>query len=523
MASNVCEGLVGLWWIPLKISPNKWHWHTLWPVSQRDPLFPLCDDVTVQLFCTLQVAYEPESTTEDVPLFEAIASATQVREVNQICRTRDLDMHVLLQLKFLESFLSPQGCQGWLFTCWVRLKRLQWSWCTVGAMKVKAYELRNKTSKELLKELDDTKAELAQLRVAKVSGGAASKLAKIKTVRKAIARILTVYNQKQKAEARKQYKGKKYVPLDLRPKKTKKIRQALKAEQKYAKTARTKKRESNFPMRRYAVTMWEGIAAGGRLQQDTLLVDSVMSRAKSLLSNMWGFWEAWEVLGCLASLDSDAQPMQSVVLKAKAGQEIAPWLHQVILNDWSVFFLQLLVGCQHFLTMLGTQHSQEILVREMGGEAERVCYFCCLDVAQNFDFLLPFFHNRVGHHQSCPPTPCHKRRLVLLSADWRQNPWLVTSRPHHRVGSTHSRWRHKLRAVGGRNLRGSAWTFHQACDGSIRLQLCETEACSEWPLVIKLSAGTSVAQNYQSKRRPSCACAACAMWLFVQLLERQFT
>jgi large subunit ribosomal protein L35e len=80
-------------------------------------------------------------------------------------------------------------------------------------------------------------------------------LAKIKTVRKAIARILTVYNQKQKAEARKQYKGKKYVPLDLRPKKTKKIRQALKAEQKYAKTARTKKRESNFPMRRYAVTM----------------------------------------------------------------------------------------------------------------------------------------------------------------------------------------------------------------------------------------------------------------------------
>mmetsp|Transcript_81019 Transcript_81019/g.99256 ORF Transcript_81019/g.99256 Transcript_81019/m.99256 type:complete len:124 (+) Transcript_81019:61-432(+) len=122
-------------------------------------------------------------------------------------------------------------------------------------VRVKAYELRNKTSKELLKELEDMKAELAQLRVAKVSGGAASKLSKIKPVRKAIARILTVYNTKQKAEARKQYKGKKYVPLDLRPKKTRKIRQALKAEQKYAKTARTKSRESNFPMRRYAVTM----------------------------------------------------------------------------------------------------------------------------------------------------------------------------------------------------------------------------------------------------------------------------
>ncbi|CAL1158049.1 unnamed protein product [Cladocopium goreaui] len=122
-------------------------------------------------------------------------------------------------------------------------------------VKVKTYELRSKTSKELLKELDDMKSELAQLRVAKVSGGAASKLAKIKVVRKNIARILTVYNTKQKAEARKQYSGKKYVPLDLRPKKTKKIRQALKAEQKYAKTARTKKRESNFPMRRFAVSM----------------------------------------------------------------------------------------------------------------------------------------------------------------------------------------------------------------------------------------------------------------------------
>mmetsp|Transcript_17726 Transcript_17726/g.50468 ORF Transcript_17726/g.50468 Transcript_17726/m.50468 type:complete len:101 (-) Transcript_17726:113-415(-) len=99
------------------------------------------------------------------------------------------------------------------------------------------------------------KAELAQLRVAKVAGGAASKLAKIKIVRKSIARILTVYNQKQKAEARKQWKGKKYVPLDLRPKKTRAIRRRLKPEQKYAKTQKTKTKFSNFPMRRFAVTM----------------------------------------------------------------------------------------------------------------------------------------------------------------------------------------------------------------------------------------------------------------------------
>ncbi|CAK0853873.1 unnamed protein product [Prorocentrum cordatum] len=118
-----------------------------------------------------------------------------------------------------------------------------------------AYELRSKTSKELLKELDEMKSELAQLRVAKVAGGAASKLAKIKIVRKSIARILTVYNQKQKAEARKECKGKKYIPLDLRPKKTRALRRALKVEQKTAKTAKEKTRSSNFPMRRFVVTM----------------------------------------------------------------------------------------------------------------------------------------------------------------------------------------------------------------------------------------------------------------------------
>merc|ERR1711937_872675 len=103
-------------------------------------------------------------------------------------------------------------------------------------VRVKAHELRTKTSKELLKELDEMKSELSQLRVAKVAGGAASKLAKIKIVRKSIARILTVYNQKMKAEARKEHKGKKYQPLDLRPKKNRAIRRALKTEQKTAKT-----------------------------------------------------------------------------------------------------------------------------------------------------------------------------------------------------------------------------------------------------------------------------------------------
>ena len=44
--------------------------------------------------------------------------------------------------------------------------------------KIKARDLRGK-KEELLKQLDDLKVELSQLRVAKVTGGAASKLSKM--------------------------------------------------------------------------------------------------------------------------------------------------------------------------------------------------------------------------------------------------------------------------------------------------------------------------------------------------------
>merc|ERR1711918_179040 len=91
-------------------------------------------------------------------------------------------------------------------------------------VKIKVHELRNKGKNEIVKQLDELKTELAQLRVAKVTGGAASKLSKIKVVRKSIARVLTVMNQNVKKEFRKMYEGKKYVPLDLRPKKTRAIR-----------------------------------------------------------------------------------------------------------------------------------------------------------------------------------------------------------------------------------------------------------------------------------------------------------
>ena len=70
---------------------------------------------------------------------------------------------------------------------------------------------------------------LLQLRVAQVTGGAASKLAKIKVVRKNIARVLTAINTKAKNGFRKEVKTMKavQVPKQLRAKKTRALRRAL--------------------------------------------------------------------------------------------------------------------------------------------------------------------------------------------------------------------------------------------------------------------------------------------------------
>nr|CAG4641417.1 EOG090X0NXS [Eulimnadia texana] len=119
--------------------------------------------------------------------------------------------------------------------------------------KVKCRDLRIKKKEELLKQLDDLKKELSQLRVAKVTGGAASKLAKIRVVRKSIARVLIVMNQKQKENLRKLYKNKKYKPLDLRPKKTRAIRRALTKYESGRKTSKELRQTRAFPMRKFAV------------------------------------------------------------------------------------------------------------------------------------------------------------------------------------------------------------------------------------------------------------------------------
>merc|ERR1712108_26758 len=87
--------------------------------------------------------------------------------------------------------------------------------------------LPHHTSNAPLKKAATLRQELATLRVAKVTGQSTSKVGKINTVRKDIARVLTVINQAQKAELQKFYRGKKTKPTDLKPRKTRAMRKGL--------------------------------------------------------------------------------------------------------------------------------------------------------------------------------------------------------------------------------------------------------------------------------------------------------
>ena len=118
---------------------------------------------------------------------------------------------------------------------------------------VKAHELRGKTKEELLKTLGELRKELLELHIAKVTDGAASKVAKIKGVRKSIARVLTVHNQQQKEGLRKASAGAKYLPKDLRAKKTRAMRRALSKDELKKKTRKQRRACAAFPAVKYAI------------------------------------------------------------------------------------------------------------------------------------------------------------------------------------------------------------------------------------------------------------------------------
>lgn len=119
--------------------------------------------------------------------------------------------------------------------------------------KLKIKDLRTKRKDELAKQLDDLKQELANLRVAKVTGGVASKLAKIRVLRRDIARLHTVMSHNQRENLRKFYKEKKFKPGDLRPKLTRAKRKELTPHEKSLKTRKQRRKNTFYPERKFAV------------------------------------------------------------------------------------------------------------------------------------------------------------------------------------------------------------------------------------------------------------------------------
>ncbi len=75
----------------------------------------------------------------------------------------------------------------------------------------------------------------------------------LQVVRKAIAKSLTVLNEKRRAVAKESWKKKKWTPKDLKYKGTKAHRLGLTKHQKSLQTVRAAKKAANFPLRKYSV------------------------------------------------------------------------------------------------------------------------------------------------------------------------------------------------------------------------------------------------------------------------------
>ena len=140
-------------------------------------------------------------------------------------------------------------------------------------ISAKAYRKKNNT--ELLADLKKLREDLQQIRFTRVSGTAVSKLSKIKTLRKEIARVLTILRENKKNEVIANLKNRikkekkddkeeeiketiknlkvKHIPIDLRAKKTRAQRKALTKFENNLLTLKQLKRKLNFPKRKFAV------------------------------------------------------------------------------------------------------------------------------------------------------------------------------------------------------------------------------------------------------------------------------
>ena len=144
------------------------------------------------------------------------------------------------------------------------------------AKQSSAAEYRKKENKDLLTDLKKLREELQNIRFTKQSGTAVSKLSKIKSLRKQIARVLTILRENKKEEVIKSLRNRttkekkegeeekeittkiknlkmKHIPLDLRPKLTRAMRRRMTKYERKLVTLRQLKRKLNFPMRKFAV------------------------------------------------------------------------------------------------------------------------------------------------------------------------------------------------------------------------------------------------------------------------------
>jgi large subunit ribosomal protein L35e len=92
------------------------------------------------------------------------------------------------------------------------------------------------------------KESLLQLRLAKATSGAPAKLGEIKQTRRNVARLLTVMRQRLRESLKAKYAKSKFMPLDLRPHTTKKMRRNAKLAKRPRLTLRQKKQKRAFPV-----------------------------------------------------------------------------------------------------------------------------------------------------------------------------------------------------------------------------------------------------------------------------------
>lgn len=142
----------------------------------------------------------------------------------RLCHRGGASMLLVAAVLFAHVTFTSQASL-WPSAPGVELKRSGEGQTSVGVMRLRggktggtlARDMWSKPLQELSQMEEELRLELMSLRVAQQVGGQPGKVNKIKSVRKTIARVLTVVTAKRRADAYELVKNDKYKPLDARP------------------------------------------------------------------------------------------------------------------------------------------------------------------------------------------------------------------------------------------------------------------------------------------------------------------